>query len=207
MIQSEASILLLVLLISQILSKKRCSVLFLWHTLLPILIIARNVLRCFQFSKIYDHFRPNRPDAFTGSYTLWITSDVLAFLILLCTKASLYIHACAACVTLRKLYRQLFLGLSACITVLAIGFRLAFYIEDFRNGTPSIRSFSFGWLIRTSNLLASIDICWLCAIVGTKLGFSLHFKSKHGSGRFSPMHVIVIICCQTFVILGLSHIS
>lgn len=201
-IQSEASIVLLILLISQVLSRKRCSAIFLLHMLILILIIARNILRCFQFLETHDNLRPNRSRANTWNHTLWITTNMIAFLILLCIEASLYIHAHAACITLRKLHRQFLFGVSASVTVLAIGFRLAFYVEDLRNAAPS-RSFSFDWLLRVSNLMTSMYICWLCIIVSVKLGLSLHFRSNHGSGRFGPIQFIVIMCCQTFVTLGL----
>ena len=206
-IQSEVSVILFIILLSQVLSRKRCSTIFILHILLLILIITRNILQCFQLSPNYDHFKSNRPRADGENPALWITTNILAFLILLCIEASLYLYAYAACITLRKLHRQLLLSISASGTALAIGFRLAFYVENFRNAALPIRFFSFEWLLRTSNLITSINICWLCIIVCVKLGLSLHFRWNYSLRRFGPTHIIVIMCCHTFIILGLSQTS
>ena len=206
-IQSEASIVLLIIFFSRILLRKRCSAIFLCHILLLILSVARNILQCYRFFEIYHHLGPDRPRAYARKCTLWITTDLLAFLILLCIEISLFLHAYAACVALHTRYRQILSGIAASVTVLATGLRLAFYVEVPKDAAPLITSMSFDWLLRTSNLMTSIIICGLCAVVCVKLGSSLRFRSKHGLGRFGPTHIIVIMCCQTSTILGLSRDS
>lgn len=69
-IQAEASIVLLIILISQVLLRKGYFSIFLFYILL--LIVVHNKLQCFQFLETHDHFRPYRPCANTRNRTLWI---------------------------------------------------------------------------------------------------------------------------------------
>ena len=206
-IQLEVSFVLLIILLSQVLSRKRYSTIFILYSLLLILTVIRNVLQCFQLSSNFHHFSSNPPRADSINPTLWITINVLALLILLCIEASIYIHARAAYITLRKLHQQVLLGIPAFGTALGIGFHLAFYAKNFGNKTLAMKFSSFEWLLRTSNSIISINICWLCATVCVKLGLSIYFRWNHSLRRFGPTHIVVIMCCQTFINLGLLQTS
>lgn len=203
-VQIEASLVLLVIIVVLMCPQSPYSAIPIINILLLVLNIIRNILQCFLCLTVHNHLAQSNPRMHIKQYTIWIVINIFTFLILLCIKICLYIHARTACVTLRRLYQRLLLAISAFVTLLVIALRLAFYILRLRNTTLPEKLSSPDWLETSSNLILSVDICWLCGIVIVRLGLSLHYRRKHGLGRFGPIHIVILTCCQTSVILGMS---
>lgn len=206
--QLGASLLFLIVLLLLTKPDKRKSPIFIINSIALTLNVLRTLLQCLYFtgpfSETYAYFSLDYSRVSASDYANQVTITVLTFLLLVCAEASLLLQVRVVCVTLRQAHQRLIFALSVLIAGLAMGFRLAFCIENAKYILSLQSLFPLHWLASATNITTSISICWFCAVFIVKLGFALDQRKKLGMGAFGPMQIIFIMGCQTLIIPGMS---
>ena len=199
--------MLLIVLLLLTKPDKRGSPLFVINTLSLALNIIRNVLLCLYFTgpftEVYTYFGQDYSRINLGDYANSVTATVFTVLVLLCVEISLCLQTRVVCVTLWKFYQQVIFAVSVLVATVAIGFRLAFCVENSKFIVNLEELSPIQWLASATNITTTISICWFCAVFVTKLGFALNQRRKLGLGQFGPMQILFIMGCQTLVIPGM----
>ena len=203
-VQVGASIVLLVALLLLTKPEKRRSSIFLVNTTTLALNIVRTVLHCVYFtgpfSDVYAYFSQDYSRIPRSATATSVTTTVFEVLVLTLVEISLCLQVRVVCVTLRDAYQHVILAFSCLIGLTAIGFRMAYMVENsiaivnFESETPLL------WLGKVSTVVTATSICWFCVVFVTKLGFALHQRRKLGLGQFGPMQIILIMGCHTLII-------
>lgn len=204
--QIGASIVLLVALLLLSKPDKRGTSIFVVNALSLTFNIIRTVLFSVYFtspfSEFYAYFGQDYSRVPRHVYATSVASTVFQLLTLVAVEVSLCLQMRVVCVTLRKIYQQGLLVISTLIALIAIGFRTALMIENCQYIVATLPEDKLAWLNSTSNITASVSICWFCLVFVIKLGLALDQRRKLGVGRFGPMQVIFIMGCQTLIVPG-----
>ncbi|KAL8730940.1 MAG: hypothetical protein Q9166_003730 [cf. Caloplaca sp. 2 TL-2023] len=202
--QLGASLLFLIVLLLLAKPDKRKSPIFAINSVALTLNFLRTLLQCLYytgpFSEIYAYFAVDYSRVSASDFANQVAITVLTWVLLVCVEASLLLQVRVVCVTVRRAYRYLIFAFSAVIAGLAIGFRLAFCIENAKYILSLQVLFPLQWLASATNITTSTSICWFCSVFIIKLGFALNQRKKLNVGSFGPMHVIFIMGCQTLII-------
>ena len=204
--QLGASLLFLIVLLLLTKPEKRKSPIFIINAVALTLNVLRTLLQCLYFtgpfSELYAYFSLDYSKVSSSDYANQVAIVVFTFLLLLCAEASLLLQIRVVCVTVRQGYKRALYASSVLIAGLALGFRLAFCVQNAKFILSLDSLFPLMWLASATNITTSISICWFCAIFVTKLGFALNQRKKLGLKSFGPMQIIFIMGCQTLVIPG-----
>ncbi|KAL8995844.1 MAG: hypothetical protein Q9169_004496 [Polycauliona sp. 2 TL-2023] len=202
--QLGACLLFLIVLLLLTKPDKRRSPIFAINAVALTLNFLRTLLHCLfftgPFNEVYAYFGVDYSRVTSSDYANQVATIVLSVLLLVCVELSLLLQVRVVCTTVRRAYRHLILAFSIVIAGLAIGFRLAFCIENAKAILSLEPPLPFRWLASATNITASISICWFCAAFVVKLGFALDQRKKLGVGSFGPMQIIFIMGCQTLIV-------
>ncbi|KAL8853467.1 MAG: hypothetical protein Q9221_001625 [Calogaya cf. arnoldii] len=202
--QLGACLLFLIVLLLLTKPDKRSSPIFAINAVALTLNFLRTLLQCLYFTgpfnEVYAYFTVDYSRVSPSDYANQVATTVLTWILLICVKASLLLQVQVVCITVERFYRRLILAFSLVVAGLAIGFRLAFCIENAKSILSLESLFPLRWLASATNITTSISICWFCAAFITKLGFALDQRKKLGVGSFGPMQIIFIMGCQTLII-------
>lgn len=204
--QLGASLILLIMLAIVTKPDKRRTPIFALNSLSLALNFIRMLLQCLYFtgpfSEVYAVFAGDFSQVHGSAFASSVAATIFTFLLLVCVEASLLFQTHVVCMTLSKLYRRVFLVISASIVSVAIGFRLAVCIVNIKSILELTYLDSLQWLTSATNIATTLSICWFCAIFVTKLGMTIHSRRKMGIRSFGPMQIIFITGCQTLFIPG-----
>ncbi|EAW09957.1 alpha-factor pheromone receptor STE2 [Aspergillus clavatus NRRL 1] len=208
--QLGASIVLLLILMLLTRPEKRLSSVF----LLNVAALASNIVRLVcqisyfssGFAKTYALLAHDFSRVAQATYASQVMASVFFTLVLVCVEISLVLQVQVVCSNLRRRYRHLLLGASILVTLIPIGFRLAFMVENCIVIVRSGNMKNYHWLESATNIVATVSICFFCAIFVVKLGFAIKMRRRLGVKDFGPMKVIFIMGCQTMIIPALFSI-
>ncbi|KAL1850031.1 Suppressor protein stp22 of temperature-sensitive alpha-factor receptor and arginine permease [Paecilomyces lecythidis] len=201
--QLGASLALLVLVLLLTKKDKRLSPVFLLNGSALIFNACRLICNCVyfttEFSKVYPYFSGDYSRVPASAYANSILAVVFQVLLLIAIECSLILQTQVICVTIRQLYKNILLGVSVVISVLAVGFRLGLAVE---NSIAIVQAANFDavWLESATNITTIISICFFSCIFIAKLGHAIQRRKKMGIRRFGAMQVIFIMSCQTLVV-------
>ncbi|KAL8770636.1 MAG: hypothetical protein Q9209_003704 [Squamulea sp. 1 TL-2023] len=202
--QLGACLLFLIVLLLLTKPDKRKSPIFAINAVALTLNFLRTLLHCLYFTgpfnTVYAYFAVDYSMVSASDYANQVAITVLTWILLLCVEASLLLQVRVVCVTARRAYQHTIFSFSALIAGLAIGFRLAYCIENAKSILSLEPLHRLAWLGSATNITTSISICWFCLVFIIKLGFALNQRKKLGVGSFGPMQIIFIMGCQTLII-------
>lgn len=208
-VQLGASLVLLLVLLLLAQPEKRRSPIFLINVVSLSINVIRMLLQCFfftgNFTETYAFFAGDYSRITTEDYSNQIVSVLMNLFLLISVETSLCLQVRALCSSMiLPIYRRIIFSLSAIIVSLALGFRLALCVENVRYIlTLSSALANINWLQSASNITTTISICWFCVVFVGMLGMAIYRRQQMGMKKFGPLHVILIMGCQTLVIPGL----
>ena len=204
--QLGGSLVLLVAMALLTRPEKRLSPIFVLNGIALAANFVRLLLLCLFYtgplSEPYAYFAFDYSRVPPSAFYTSVTAETMTLVTLILVEISLLLQVQVVCITVAKVYRYSILAVSIIIGTLAVGFRLALCIVNniyiMELGDPT----SFQWLDRASIIVTTISVCWFCLAFVTKLGLALLQRKRLGLRRWSPMHVLFIMGCQTLVIPG-----
>ena len=204
--QLGASLVLLIAMILLTKAEKRPSPIFIINSFALAANFVRLLLLCLFYtgplSEPYAYFAFDYSRVPPSAFYTSVTAETLTLLTLILVEISLLLQVQVVCITVAKVYRYSILAVSTIIGTLAIGFRLSLCIVNNINildlGDPT----SFQWLDKGNSIVTTISVCWFSLAFATKLGLALRQRKKLGLRRWSPMHVLFVMGCQTLIIPG-----
>ena len=209
--QLGASLMLLVVILLLTKPNKRHSPIFVINAVALVVNFIRLILQCLfytgPFSSTYAVFANDYSDVPKESYIMSIASTILILLLLILVELSLLLQTQVVCVTLSQVYRRTIFAISTFMALQAIGWSLFCVVrnsEDTLYGTGY--KVDVAWTFNAANITKSVSFLWFCVVFVVKLGFALRQRHKLGLRRWSPIHIIFIMGCQTLVIPGKSRI-
>ena len=204
--QLGASLVLLVAMDLLTKAEKRLSPIFVLNGVALAANFVRLLLQCLYytgpFSEIYAYFAEDYSRVPPSAFYTSVAAETVTTLTLILVEISLLLQVQVVCITLAKVYRYSILAVSTIICTLVVGFRLALCIANniiiMDLGDPT----SFQWLDKASTIVTTISVCWFCLAFVIKLGLALRQRKRLGLRRWSPMHVLFVMGCQTLIIPG-----
>ena len=206
--QLGASLCMLVVLLLLAQPKNRRTAMFVIHVLTLALNIIRTVLHSQLYSgpflDIYPYFGQDYRWIAPKAHATSVASTVTECLVLVCVEISLSLQNYVACVNLRNYRRRGVLVFSTLVASVALGFRTALMIKSAKSISSYAPEKSLVRLNKMTTITTAISICFFCTISITNFGFAAHRRRRLGVRQFGPIHVFLIIGCQTLIITGTS---
>ena len=204
--QLGASLMLLICVFMLTKPDKHYSPVFVLNVSALLVNFIRLILLCLFYtgpaSELYAVITGDYSAVPDSAYATSVAGLVLSLVLVILIEISLFIQVQVVCVTLKRVYRHGIAALSTLVAMVAIGFRLAFTVENSKTVFTGESVEALFWLDSAVNITTTVSICYFCAIFVGKLGYALHQRQKLGIRRWTAMNMIFTMGCQTLFIPG-----
>lgn len=203
-----AIVMLLVLVIATPSAKLRRPSGLLQVLVLVLCIIRMALLSAYFFSDFVDFYNVNSGDYSTVParyYVLSVTGNTFSLLLIVAVEICLMHQAWAMVALWPDLVRYVIVVLSVCISLMALGWRLASLVFQNIAILSSVSYEATIWVAQWAGVANALSICWFCALFNAKL--VAHLVRHRGIlpvGRsVTPMEILVMTNGVLMIIPGL----